>query len=334
MLLGGADEDSFSSTSAGAGGGDGAPAWAVETGGLPNPLIGFPYDNLLNPATMYAWSAFFSNADAPNGIGLENEYAQMWEYVANYFNGNPDIIGYEIMDEPWAGLSWPLILLGSPNFGAEQLTPFFNQVTEAIRSVDPSTPVWIEPNLVFEDGLSPITLGTVHSDHVVFTYEDYCLPEVLFSSSFLCPQFQELVADRAEAYANAHDIPAVISEFGYRNVGQPIAHLLDVANEHEIGWMNWSFMSNNGITGSGSAVARGTALLLDTNQPPVPPNLDAAKLELLAQPYPQAISGTPESLSFSDGVFQLSYSVEKPDGVGSFPVGSQTTIAVPAIDFP
>ncbi len=85
-------QDGYSSVFAG----DGAPAWATETGGLPNlDQFGFPLNEFLDPAESNAWGAFWSNTD-----GLENDYAQMWEYVANYFNGNSDILGMEIMNSP------------------------------------------------------------------------------------------------------------------------------------------------------------------------------------------------------------------------------------------
>ncbi|KAA8942951.1 MAG: cellulase family glycosylhydrolase, partial [Mycobacterium sp.] len=73
-------------------GADGAPTWAVLTGGLPNHEAGFPLTYLIDPAENHAWDAFWSNAAAPNGVGLENDYAQMWEAVAAYFDGNPDVV--------------------------------------------------------------------------------------------------------------------------------------------------------------------------------------------------------------------------------------------------
>ncbi|KAA8939209.1 cellulase family glycosylhydrolase, partial [Mycobacterium sp.] len=70
-----------------------------------------------------AWDAFWSNATAPNGAGLEDDYAQMWEAVAAYFNGNPGVVGFEIMNEPYPGALWPTVL-GSTAFDAQNLTPF------------------------------------------------------------------------------------------------------------------------------------------------------------------------------------------------------------------
>jgi len=50
--------------------GEGAPVWATQAGEMPNPALGFPANYFLNPAENHAWDAFWSNADAPTGVGL------------------------------------------------------------------------------------------------------------------------------------------------------------------------------------------------------------------------------------------------------------------------
>jgi endoglycosylceramidase len=68
--------------------------------------------------------------------------------------------------------------------------------------------------------------------------------------------------------------------------------------------------------------------------PPTGANVNTSNLTTLAEPYPQAISGTPNSFSFTNGTFEFSYSTEKADGSGSFAAGAQTIISVPAVEFP
>ena len=132
----------------------------MQTDGAANPSLPFPYNDFFNPAEQQAWESFWSNADAPNGIGLENNYSQMLEYVANAFNGNSNVAGFELMNEPSPGSSTFLsTLFGSPFFDSQQLTPFYDQGADAIRAVDPSTPIFFEPNLLSNAGL-PTDLGT------------------------------------------------------------------------------------------------------------------------------------------------------------------------------
>jgi endoglycosylceramidase len=311
-------------------GGEGAPAWASETGGLPNIQVGgFPINALFDPAEQNALGAFWSNADAPNGMGLEDDYAQMWEHVANYFNGNPDVAGYEIMNEPYPTSSETLsTLLGSPNFDSNVLTPFYNQTADAIRAVDPSTPIFYEPNALFDFGL-PTHLGAVDASGTVFSYHGYC--EIDLGSS--CFPDVSAITNNAEAYAQAQGIPALMTEFGTIGSTTNDATLIppmQSTDQDAIGWTEWAYTGQGDITGSPN-----TEWLVDNpNLPPVGDNVDTAKLATLAEPYPQVISGIPNSWSFSDGTFQFSYSTEMADGQGSFAAGSHTDISVPAIEYP
>jgi len=302
-------------------GGEGAPLWATQTGGLPNPALGFPFDYFFNPAQYYAWDALWSNADASDGVGLANHYAQMWEYVANYFNGNPSVAGYEIMNEPWGGTYG----LGS-HFGAGVLTPFYNQVDTAIRAVDPSTPVYFEPDLLTTNGL-PLTLGIVDDPNTVLSFHDY-------ADNFL-PGFGlgAQSASNAVAYGNSHDIPVLLTEFGSTNDYSKLSDVLKIADQNRIGWTEWEYTDKGDITTTGAGHGW---LVGDPSQPPSGDNLDAGKLATLAAPYPQAISGTPNSWSFdsSTGTLQFSYSTERADGTGSFDIGSKTTISTPVVEYP
>jgi endoglycosylceramidase len=318
-------QDSYSSVFAG----EGAPEWAAPTGGLPNPDFGFPANYALNPAENYSWDAFWSNANAPDGVGLENSYAQMWEAVANYFKDDPDVVGYELMNEPWPGSQALPTVFGSPYFDTQELTPFYDQVASAIRAVDPSTPIYFEPNTLFNEGV-PTQLGTVDQPHTVFSFHDYC-PQISLGISLGCGQAIDAIADNGAAYAGPQDIPALITEFGSANGNEQIADTMNAADQHYYGWTEWSYNGVPAITGTSPSAA----LLSNPEQPPVVgENVDAAKLATLAAPYPQLVAGTPNSWSFDNGTFQLSYSTEKVDGEGSFAGGAQTEISTPAIEYP
>jgi endoglycosylceramidase len=312
-------------------GGEGAPAWATQTGGRPNPDLGFPATYFVNPAENYAWDAFWSNAQAPDGAGLETHYAQTLEHVANYFKGNPDVIGYEVMNEPWPGSPWLPTLFGSPAFGTQELTPFYDQATSAIRAVDPSTPVFFEPNQLFGIG-APTHLGTVDQPHTVFSFHDYCLQTQLADISVGCVPQLLAIADRAEAYAGSHDIPVFMTEFASNNL-TTVGDELQVADQDRFGWTEYAYTGQHDIT---TLDPKTESLVFDPSKPPVGDNVDAAKLAILAEPYPQAVAGTPNSWSFDSdtGTFQLSYSTEKVDGSDSFAAGSQTIISTPTIEYP
>lgn len=306
-------------------GGEGAPEWATQTGGLPNPQLGFPFTQFVNPAEQHAWGAFWSNAQASDGVGLQNHYAQAWEYVAHHFKDNPDVVGYELMNEPYAqGTVHGLV----GNFGTADLTPFYNQVDSAIRAVDPNTPVFFEPNADTNLG-TPIGLGTVNDPNSVLAFHAYCYVQLGPLGCF--PNVDQAVGNAAE-YAQAHGIPAFMTEFGASSNQALIAASLDPANQQLLGWTEWNYTGKGDI--STFTAPNDEALVYDPALPPTGDNVNTATLATLAEPYPQVVAGTPSAWSFENGVFQFSYSTDKVDGVGSFAAGSQTTISVPKVEFP
>jgi endoglycosylceramidase len=311
-------QDAYSS----AFGGEGAPAWATESGDASNISLPFPLNEFFDPAETQAWDSFWSNADAPNGIGLEDNYAQMVEYLANAFNGNSDVAGFEVMNEPSAGSETLSTLLGSSFFDSQELTPFYNQAADAIRAVDPTTPIFVEPDVISGSVGLPLTLGTVDTSGVALSFHDY-LPGTL----------AELPINEAETYAQANDIPAFMTEFGATNTQADIADPMDEANQDLISWTEWAFTGENDITTTASPPSI-ESLIYDLGSPPTGDNVNTANLDTLAEPYPQVISGTPTSFSFENGTFDFSYSTEEADGLGSFAAGSQTTMSVPAVEFP
>ncbi|ORW15458.1 endoglycoceramidase, partial [Mycolicibacter nonchromogenicus] len=312
-------------------GGEGAPDWAVFTGGLPNPNLGFPITYPLNPAQNYAWDSFWANEKAPDGIGLQNHYALTWQAIADYFKGDPNVAGYDIMNEPWAGTHALGSILGNPYFDAQQLTPFYNQIDAAIRSVDPNKTVFFEPNTLFGSLPVPTNLGAVNDPNSAFSFHHYCVTTSLFPGlSFGCDWNADIVFDYASEYTQEHNIPGWLSEFGATNNLGAIGASLNASNRWLFGWSEWAYTGGD-IT---SASPNDQALVIDLNEPPVGDNVNWDKLDALSQPYPQAISGIPTSLSFANGVFSLSYSTDQADGSGVFGAGSQTTISVPASQYP
>jgi endoglycosylceramidase len=207
------------------------------------------------------------------------------------------------------------------------LTPFYNQVASAIRAVDPTTPIFLEPNGLFDFGV-PTHLGTVDAAQTVFGFDAFCP----VSSVPFCALFDDVAMKNAEAYAGSHGIPAFLTSFGSTDNDTILINMMQDANQNHMGWLEWEYTAKDDMTSTGQP-----ALVFDPSKPPVGDNVDTAKLATLAEPYPQLVAGTPNTWSFDPGgsdTFQLSYSTERADGGGSFEAGAQTSISVPAIGYP
>ncbi|KLO28842.1 endoglycoceramidase, partial [Mycolicibacter heraklionensis] len=313
-------------------GGEGAPEWAVQTGGLPNLDVGFPWSYFVNPAQNHAWDAFWTNSQAPDGTGLENHYAQMLQVVANYFKDDPGVVAFGVAAEPHAGSQWLSSAFGNPFFDSQMLTPFYDQAISAIRSVDPYTPVFVQPSVLANLGF-PTNLGEVNDSHIIYSFDHFCPSIDFFGVDLFCDLFADMAMANAAAYADVHDVPAHIGGFGATDNLGAHTDLLQAAARYQYGWATWVYSGQNDITTTASS-REAESLVYDTNLPPVGGNVDAGKLAVLAEPYPQAVAGTPNSWSFDHGTFQLSYATARADGVGSFAAGAETNISVPPVQYP
>jgi endoglycosylceramidase len=311
--------------------GEGAPEWASDGGGRPNKNSGFPGNYFVNPAMNHAWDAFWGNASAPNNIGLQDNYALTWEHVASYFSGNSAVIGYDIMNEPFPGSHYPVALLGGSFFAAQQLTPMYNQVAAAIRAVDPTTPLYVEPPNPAVTEIPailgfPMLLGRINDPNAILAFHDYCGP----IGGSLCTLIANALAGQAQVYSERHNIPAVMNEFGATSDISTLTKEMSAGDRYLMSWSEWAYTGVGDVTGSPDV----EWLVKDPALPPAGDNVNTGNLVTLAAPYPQVVSGTPNAWSFTNGTFEFGYSTAKVDGSGTFADGSLSTISVPAVEFP
>ena len=312
--------------------GEGAPDWASDGGGRPNKNSGFPGNYYVNSAMNHAWDAFWGNADAPNGIGLQDNYTLSWQHIASYFSGDSAVIGYDIMNEPFPGSNYPVALLGGSFFATQQLTPMYQQVAAAIRSVDATTPLYLEPpNPAVTEvptllGIPVALLGRVSDPNFVLAFHDYCGP----IGGALCTKIANTLAAQARNYSKRHNVPAVMNEFGATSDASTLTKEMSAGDRYLMGWAEWAYTGKGDITGSPDV----EGLVYDPALPPTGDNVNSGNLAILASPYPQVVSGTPSAWSFKNGTFDFSYSTAKVDGSGAFDEGALSTISVPAVEYP
>lgn len=117
---------------------DGMPSWMIDTLGLPaKPIL----LGITNPAVQGAFTAFWQNRRV-RGVPLWQSYFAGLKALAVAFHASPALAGYDVMNEPNPGFN-----LG-PTFVARDLMPFYAQAVGAIRAIDPTHPVFLEPDIV------------------------------------------------------------------------------------------------------------------------------------------------------------------------------------------
>lgn len=281
-------------------GGNGFPAWAIETRPSPlEPNPGFPLYYLM-PSMNLAWSEVWNNT---HGVidHLGDALAALAERVAD----EPEVLGIELMNEPWPGPAFPTCFpAGCPLFD-RKYQAVLEKLTARIRGVDPELPVFWEPNVTWNQLMpthlaSPPPTPPITDDNVAFSFHDYCvasqaatylgMPEELVG---LCPAQHEITWSHADAFLRRTRVPAMVTEFGD---GDPavLRHTLTRADERFVGWHYWHYAS---IFGS---------------DPGTDPFLGEIGAQLV-RTYPRATAGTPMSTSFDPATGDFSYTY-RPDG--------------------
>ena len=155
----------------------------------PDPTTGYPLreDCISKPFFRYYFTdavgkAFQSLYDNENGV--QDAFVDFWAAVANRFAGNPAVLGYEILNEPFLGdlLQHPS-LLEAGEADRRNLAPLYARVHDAIRRVDDQHIILYEPTVgisatpvaaISHTGFSAGPGGAAYNDRQLLSYHAYC----------------------------------------------------------------------------------------------------------------------------------------------------------------
>jgi endoglycosylceramidase len=291
--------------------GEGWPDWAVQDDGLPNqPQLGFPGNYIGMPAVQHAFDHFWANSPGPGGVGLQDRYAAAWGHVASRFAADKHTVGFDLLNEPWPGTPWATCVVptGCPAFDRGVLGPFYRRVMDRIRAVERQKLVWYEPNVLFNFG-GDTNLPSLGDSSTGFSFHIYCTA----GGGAVCDGFNEHVFENAEKHSAATGDALMVTEFGATDDLETIGSNIAQADRHLISWEYWHYCECQDPTTTGTGTQ---AVVVDPSQPPTGSNVKQAKLDVLSQPYPQVVAGTPTGWNFDPAtrVFGLTYSTKGPGG--------------------
>lgn len=84
--------------------GDGAPLWATLDDDLPHTTGQLWSDAYqLSAGLNRAIDHFWANDPVSDGMGLQDHYLKMWQVVAEFFKEEENVIGFDLMNEPYPG---------------------------------------------------------------------------------------------------------------------------------------------------------------------------------------------------------------------------------------
>lgn len=317
--------------------GEFAPEWAVIDDGLPSvPQLGFPTNQAVNIGLIRAYDNFLANAPAADGVGVRDRFVDMWGHVAAFFAGEPGIMGYDILNEPWPGSAYvPCYLhrdLPSCANARDKLDQLHSLAGAAIEANHPGAIVHYEPYSMWNMGFDTAPAAPSTTNHAL-SWHVYCATNAAVGTYWGCDIPDTVVFDNAERHAAAQGSATLLSEFGATDDPGTLNGVISKARDRLVGWQYWSYCGCNDPTTQNQ---REQGIVADPTVPgPVTPEaVNREKLAILAAPHLRATAGTPTSVTWHDGVFIAGWSPERVDGSGAFPAGAITEIAVPGVNFP
>jgi endoglycosylceramidase len=291
--------------------GNGHPAWSMITDG--EPYEPSPYNWFLDyftPAITRAFDNFWDHDGHPE---LQDHYASAWARIAERFRDHPAVLGYDIMNEPWAGS-----YMSDPDPAAFDTGPyreFLDRVIAAIRGVDPDGWIFFEPQAYGPNAGLPAYIPVLDDPRPGENRLAY-FPHYYSVLVDIFHYYDPEKDDSIEAWrvtrtveSLAQGAPLLIGEWGTGagvvNFEQYLEDVARMADGATSGWAYWSY-----DLGGWSPIDP------DRNETP--------QADILVRAYPQRIAGTPRFIDYDpeSRILQLVFS-EKPG------VSGPTEIFVP-----
>ncbi|MFF4368353.1 cellulase family glycosylhydrolase [Streptomyces sp. NPDC001594] len=257
----------------------GVPDWASRDDGLPfRPIPEDWFSEYFEPSVQAAFDHLYKDAD------LRAAHARMWMTVASALGGHPALLGYDLMNEPFAKfLEGEDLPAAAGRFEAGELTEMWNRLARAVRLVDRRSWVFVEPTVIVGLGV-PTRLGRVDDPHAGYAphfYEtsmetggDYD-PEGTF-----IPAYEAAISD----YPSRNRMPVIVGEWGGNpyvpHAGRFVTDMTAAMDRFSSGWTWWQWCK-----GGGYCFLDGTGAVKP-----------AARL--LVQPYAPAVAGDPLGFAY------------------------------------
>ncbi|MDR3546672.1 MAG: cellulase family glycosylhydrolase [Candidatus Pacebacteria bacterium] len=235
------------------------------------------------------------------GTEINREFNGFWEDVATYFSNNPNVMGYDLINEPFGGN-----MFTDPNSffpgvsDRKYLTPIYEQLRDTIRKVDSNHIIFFEPastSLGLHAGFSSVPGGDAELTKSALSYHTYC-PLVTKSGvprfQFFCDIFESIGMYTRNAMMKKIGCAGLITEMGAVDESdaglEELDRAMNLADQALHGWIYWSYKDFNDLTTVNEDMTEGFYYKDGTSQ--------KKKVRLIARPYARTIAGVPVRMSF------------------------------------
>lgn len=211
-------QDAYSRYSNG-GCGEGFPKWAVYSGiELKEPDNGAACDSwgsrmIFDLSHHDTWHHFYADTE-----GARTGYIDMVRAVADRMSNHANVIGYELINEPWGN--------------DDELAALYNDVGTAIRERHPSAILFVPPHALLSSGMSENNIAKPEFDNFVYSPHFYDAFVIMFKNWIGFDPANAL--DKMAQHAAGWNVPLLLGEYGAPAETQNVEGYMDALND----WLN------------------------------------------------------------------------------------------------
>jgi len=262
------------------------------------------------PEVASAFASLYKNED-----GLMDKLFAYWSVVSEKFSSNPNVIGYDIFNEPWpANMYHDASLFDHPDkFDREILFPMAQKANKVVREKDTEKAIFFE-GAQFPDtqpffggktyplGFPETPGGASEVDRQVLNDHTYCCQaagsmcesgEPPIKKEKECRKFHAQKVEQRAVDAENYHVPLMFTEFGACFDGQECANEInsstDAFDDHLASWSYWVYKSFSDFTTTGGTREG----MFNSDGTP-----QALKLQAIARTYAYAFQGRPTDMHF------------------------------------
>jgi endoglycosylceramidase len=149
-----------------------------------------------------------------NDDGIRDNFANMWQTIATNFKDYENVIGYEIINEPWVG---NLYQDPSQFVHDKYMLPFYQAVNTAIRQVDNQSIIFYERPITDTVGVAAFKGtpgGPEYADRQILSYHIYAVAKGDPTNIDFTDLTVDILFQHAFAYINENNVGGMLTEFG------------------------------------------------------------------------------------------------------------------------
>jgi endoglycosylceramidase len=289
---------------------DGAPTWLVDLSNSSEHAFPYPLEgdcstrgwaqNYFAEATGAAFQDIYDNSN-----GMRDHFVNFWKTVASSYK-SMQILGYEIINEPWAGNIYkdPSLLLPGVA-GRENLQPFYDVVAAAIREEDPDHIVLYEPvtwgmilnGTLLGSGFAHVPGGVEYAHKSIYSFHYYCwwFGNGGVANRATCDKlFGPKVFSQVDSDISRLGGAAMLTEWGQgcdppNGLVEECDAIMNLSDEHFTSWTSWYFFPEHSVW-----------------------YVPTESIDVFSRTFAQRIAGKPSKMTFNSKTFEfeLCYTVD------------------------